>query len=616
MAARENRLAIVLGMHRSGTSAVTRGLAALGYSLGDHLMPPVADNNPKGFWEDRDLNRINVQVLAALGRDWDAFQPMGGIDGDVEPLVACRLQALALLRSRLDEQPAFAMKDPRMARLMAFWSPLLERLSSDCRIDFVLAVRNPLSVALSLQRRDGFERIKSYYLWLGHMLDAYAGVLSQIGREPGAGNATAVVVDFDQLMDAPQQQLARLADRLGLPFEAASAAVAEYTGAFLDEALRHSMLTPSDLQIEPHVPADVCRVFELFAAASADQVSLWSDEFRSSMQECNARYRMLAPLLEHAWKSGREAARLHKAVEQRARTITELQRNLGASEQKVEALRELMESGADSRRLLDQSTQREQEAVRQLAEQAELVRGLREEVQRGSQAGAELAAALEAAEARVLTEQARNDELRAESRQLQQLHATLERRIEELQAEARAKAVADQLRIRELENLSARAHQSSRELAELSRRYLAEQDMVTSLRRERDLLSSHLRSRSRVPGVREYAYALVRNIAGFGRVFSRKGRRELAAKRIIARSDLFDPDWYVNDNPDVLIAGMDPLEHFVRFGACERRAPGPGFDTAWYLATNPDVAESGINPLAHYLLHGRSEGRLPCPASK
>lgn len=72
-------IVVVLGMHRSGTSAITRGLMVLGVELGDNLMPPAADNN-KGFFEDVDVNAINVELYRSLGhgQDWHtlAFVPV------------------------------------------------------------------------------------------------------------------------------------------------------------------------------------------------------------------------------------------------------------------------------------------------------------------------------------------------------------------------------------------------------------------------------------------------------------------------------------------------------------------------------------------------------------
>lgn len=63
------QLVVVLGMHRSGTSVLARGLQVLGVELGERLLPPAADN-PRGFWEDLDVIGIDERVLAALSRDW------------------------------------------------------------------------------------------------------------------------------------------------------------------------------------------------------------------------------------------------------------------------------------------------------------------------------------------------------------------------------------------------------------------------------------------------------------------------------------------------------------------------------------------------------------------
>jgi hypothetical protein len=62
--------------------------------------------------------------------------------------------------------------------------------------------------------------------------------------------------------------------------------------------------------------------------------------------------------------------------------------------------------------------------------------------------------------------------------------------------------------------------------------------------------------------------------------------------------------------PDVANSGMDPIEHFVRFGAAEKRNPTEFFDIKFYLNRYQDVAKSTINPYVHYLKFGKEEGRL------
>jgi len=84
---------------------------------------------------------------------------------------------------------------------------------------------------------------------------------------------------------------------------------------------------------------------------------------------------------------------------------------------------------------------------------------------------------------------------------------------------------------------------------------------------------------------------------------------EARYRRAILRSGLFDSSYYLAQNPDVAEAGIDPLWHYLRFGAAEGRDPSPFFDTSYYLESNRDVAKAGVNPLAHYVVRGAKEGR-------
>jgi glycosyltransferase involved in cell wall biosynthesis len=85
--------------------------------------------------------------------------------------------------------------------------------------------------------------------------------------------------------------------------------------------------------------------------------------------------------------------------------------------------------------------------------------------------------------------------------------------------------------------------------------------------------------------------------------------RELRAVHIISSSGFFDRQWYLNSYPDVAASGMDPIRHYLHFGAKEGRDPSPTFSTCGYLSQNPDVAAAEGNPLVHFVLHGAAEGR-------
>src|SRR6202035_743232 len=66
---------IVLGMHRSGTSALTGMLHHLGVALGERLMPATADN-PRGYLEHIDIVAAHERILSALGWSWDDIRAL------------------------------------------------------------------------------------------------------------------------------------------------------------------------------------------------------------------------------------------------------------------------------------------------------------------------------------------------------------------------------------------------------------------------------------------------------------------------------------------------------------------------------------------------------------
>jgi glycosyltransferase involved in cell wall biosynthesis len=74
-------------------------------------------------------------------------------------------------------------------------------------------------------------------------------------------------------------------------------------------------------------------------------------------------------------------------------------------------------------------------------------------------------------------------------------------------------------------------------------------------------------------------------------------------------SSLFNAPWYLAQNADVALAGVDPLRHYLSIGWREMRDPCAEFDGTYYLTRYPDVAALGVPPLVHYWLHGRHEGR-------
>ena len=117
---------LVLGMHRSGTSAFTRVLNLHGVALGENLMPAGPDN-PSGFWEHADVVAVHERLLAALERTWDDPRPLP--DNWLASAAAqTAFDALvAIVQRDFAGVSLWAVKDPRLCRLLPLL-PLLVRV--------------------------------------------------------------------------------------------------------------------------------------------------------------------------------------------------------------------------------------------------------------------------------------------------------------------------------------------------------------------------------------------------------------------------------------------------------------------------------------------------------
>lgn len=151
---------LVLGMHRSGTSALAGAFESMGFEVGpdDDVMP--ADiGNPEGYFELVSIVRANDDLLNHFGGRWDSppdFPPDWKNDeAALEFVVAER----AMIRG-LFESDHYLLKDPRISLLLPVWRQITN--DRDCAI---VIVRDPLEVALSLSRRDGLSILTGLALW-------------------------------------------------------------------------------------------------------------------------------------------------------------------------------------------------------------------------------------------------------------------------------------------------------------------------------------------------------------------------------------------------------------------------------------------------------------------
>ena len=151
---------IVLGMHRSGTSVVTRLINMMGAYFGTEQESVGAnEENPKGFWERWDVIQCNDSILKQCSSTWDNVYALTqkGIPDD------CDTSAAEAIVSRLDPFRPWVIKDPRLCVTFPAWKRVLTKPI------VVIVHRDAMEVAESLYQRDRIPIQAGLALWEYYM---------------------------------------------------------------------------------------------------------------------------------------------------------------------------------------------------------------------------------------------------------------------------------------------------------------------------------------------------------------------------------------------------------------------------------------------------------------
>lgn len=196
---------LITGMHRNGTSIVTKALSTLGVNLGDPLVP--ADSgNPTGYWEHKEAVSINENILKWLKIYWD--QPLISSSAQYQLPEHLITRGSNFLEANASKALPFAFKDPRSARLLPFWNEAAKRTKQPIKLQHLLVLRNPLDSARSLARRNGISVERGLALWVEHML----------AFSTHTDWDTTLIVQYEDLLKDPKNTLCSLQKRLAIPY--------------------------------------------------------------------------------------------------------------------------------------------------------------------------------------------------------------------------------------------------------------------------------------------------------------------------------------------------------------------------------------------------------------
>ena len=188
----KTQILIILGMHRSGTSCITKIFNLNGITLGNDLLVAQSDN-PQGFWEDWYLVKINRQILKRSNGSWE--NPPEKIKISIKD----KIDILNFLN--LNGKSTFCIKDPRIILTWRAWKPFLKNYN------LVGVFRNPESVSKSLNKRNNFSIDKGYSLW-----NKYNQNLIEISKKE-----KITIINFDD-SHSFKNKINRTLNNLGMEF--------------------------------------------------------------------------------------------------------------------------------------------------------------------------------------------------------------------------------------------------------------------------------------------------------------------------------------------------------------------------------------------------------------
>lgn len=224
---------IVVGFHRSGTSALTGVLDALGAYSGNDLIPP-SEENEKGFFENMRVYRANEYILENyFGVKWNDIDGFKKIKSNREIEAILKF----VLKETFGNSKVIVVKDPRICLMLPLYKKVLSELGYKCYV--IGTKRDSESIVKSVSFRYGVAPKKAISL-----IDEYAKIVK-------TSSEAFPVVEFKCLLESPDLALKGI--KKHLPFLNYSAENIEKVKQFVSPSLQHFSDVKVDLYIKTYI---------------------------------------------------------------------------------------------------------------------------------------------------------------------------------------------------------------------------------------------------------------------------------------------------------------------------------------------------------------------------
>lgn len=275
----------ILGMHRSGTSALSGMLHTAGYFAGQALLP--ADvHNEKGYHESRAITDMNDMILNEMGKTWDDVRKISIHPDDSNESKKIISRIIESFETEYSSANNAVLKDPRICRLLPLWMRAFASLGIDPL--YVLALRPPREVAASLKRREGMTIQKSALLYLAYLLDA----------EKYTREKRRLIVTYSEILADPIAILDLIDNHCEIKFHSRKKKQIRLVEAFIDSGLSHKV-DPCDWdRMQSSEPMRLAE--EFYEAISSRDLKYDANYFEGIRSRFNLLLEYLEPWLSDA----------------------------------------------------------------------------------------------------------------------------------------------------------------------------------------------------------------------------------------------------------------------------------------------------------------------------
>ena len=245
---------LVLGMHRSGTSAVTRILNLMGARLPAHILG-ASEGNESGHWESELLYQYNDRLLHELGSNWWDWRPLDMTRLSLSRRDQVKRDIQGIVDSEFGQPELMVLKEPRICRFAGFFIESLEEMGLDVRP--LIPFRNPLEVLESLKRRaeawpEHLSDADAALLWLVHVLEA----------EKASRGRPRAFSSYEELLEDWRAEANRVAGQLDVAFPSGPDEIELLAGNFISRGLRHHERNAEEVALDPLLRGWVSETYE------------------------------------------------------------------------------------------------------------------------------------------------------------------------------------------------------------------------------------------------------------------------------------------------------------------------------------------------------------------